>query len=294
MHTIDNTEINSNMTSTLTETASQLILCPICCEEKNDVTPIPHWNPNGQPLGDIGDHKMCGDCTRSYDRSECPFCRALTMKDDLLATIQHFIENIKSQSNHHDHNELADLFTQWQTLEMIYGTSNPRIIHQVASLVMQDASFSELIRIGVANRAGWLRDAAGIFFRFHSLGQEERTEMSDEDKDLLERCYDTIFFVIRRRTEQCGHFHGALYNQALAAYFCASGNGLNTSHTAQIVREVGDLIVEVYENTREEHPAMKWEVPERIWDVYMSGGTANVWGGEQNDPVFRSFYQRDE
>jgi len=268
---------------------SQTVQCPICYEFKTDVEPIPHWNPNGQPLGDIGGHKMCGDCRSSYDRSECPFCRALTIKDDLLATIQNFIENIESQSGHNDPNELADLFTQWQSIEMMYG-HNPRIIHNVASLVMRDKSFSKIIKVGVAHKAGWLRDAAGIFFRLRDLGREEKTELRVKDKELLERCYNTIIYVIRFRTDKSGHYHGALYNQALAAYFCASGNGLNTTHTARTVKEIGNLIVNEYEKLRDNYPQIKREIPERIWEVYMKGGTSNVWGGESNDPVYQCFY----
>merc|ERR1712228_536861 len=121
-------------------------------------------------------------------------------------------------------------------------------------------------------------------------GREEKTELRVNDKDSLERCYDTILHIIRFRTDKNGHFYGALYNQALAAYFCASGNGLNTTYTAQTVKEIGNVIVNVYEESRYNYPQLKREIPERIWEVYMKGGTSNVWGGEANDPVFQCFY----
>ena len=42
--------------------------CPICFELKEDVEVLPHFNP----IGDVSNHKMCGDCRAEYKVRRAP------------------------------------------------------------------------------------------------------------------------------------------------------------------------------------------------------------------------------
>ena len=58
--------------------------CPICFEEKDVITPIPHW----EAQGDIRRHTMCGDCAKQYTNNDCPLCRDISFKEKILACIR--------------------------------------------------------------------------------------------------------------------------------------------------------------------------------------------------------------
>lgn len=61
--------------------------CPICMEHKEDITPLPHWNPTGN----VSAHKMCGSCRDALRSNECPFCKETISKDAFLEFIQDFV-----------------------------------------------------------------------------------------------------------------------------------------------------------------------------------------------------------
>jgi len=258
--------------------------CPICYEERDDIEQIPHWNAKG----DISSHKMCRDCTRQYNKNDCPFCKEVCLKDNILNGIKGFIDEVKNRQLRSDHNELAALFEMWQIFEMEYA-NNPKIIHRVAKHVVQDSNFKELLQGGVDSKAGWIRDAAGTIFRLHSLSMEGSLDINDDEKLLLARSYETIMQVARRGNE-CGHFYGALYSQAMAPYVCALQSGQSTTHLETIIKEVGSTIVNLYKSERGIRSELKREIPERIIVEYMPIVTMSVWGGERKDPVWKAFF----
>jgi len=258
--------------------------CPICFEEKDDIEQIPHWNAKG----DISAHKMCGDCTRQYNKNDCPFCHDVCLKDNILNGIEGFINEVDNRQLRSEPNELAALFEMWQIFEMEYA-NNPKIIHRVANHVVQDSKFKELLQSGVDSKAGWMRDAAGTIFRLYSLSMEGSLDVNDDESQLLARSYETIMQVARRGNE-CGHFYGALYSQAMAPYVCALQSGQSTIQLEVIIKEVGSTIVDLYKKERGARSTLKREVPERIIMDYMSFVTMNVWGGEEKDPVWKAFF----
>ena len=131
-----------------------------CFEEKDDVKPIPHW----QSQGDVSGHKICGDCAKALKKNECPFCHEVSLKEELMVTIADFVKVVKTRASHSDPNQLAALLEQWQFFEMEYS-ANPTVIHRVAALVVEDKDFHPILVNGVAQKQGWMRDAAGIIVR---------------------------------------------------------------------------------------------------------------------------------
>jgi len=165
-----------------------------------------------------------------------------------------------------------------------------KIIHRVAKHLVQDSKFKELLQSGVNSKAGWMRDAAGTIFRLHSLSMEGLLDISDDEKQLLAASYGTIMCIARKGNE-CGHYYGALYSQAMAPYICALQSGQSTMQLEAIVKEVGCMIIRIYKRERSTNCTLKREIPERIITEYMSIVTMNVWGGKHNDPVWKEFFK---
>jgi len=263
--------------------------CPICFEEKEDIQQIPHWESHG----DVSEHKMCSDCTKAYNKNLCPFCQEVSLKEDILACIEDFVQQVKAKSSNGDPNELAALLERWQFFEMEYG-DNPRVIYRVAMLVLRDPEFMGMLRSGVQSKMPWMRDAAGIIFRLYSLSMEGKLVVTCDEQSLLNDCYRTIMdLAVASEIQTEGHFHGALYTQAMVPYICALQAGQSTQQLEMIVKEVGNLITSHYENNKHFQPDLRTTIPERIIEQYMSIVTANIWGGEENDPVWRTFYSNN-
>jgi len=261
------------------------LTCPICFEEKTDVKQIPHWNPKG----DISSHKMCGDCTRQYDKNDCPFCHDISLKDNILSSIQDFIGEVKNRKSRRDPNQLAALFEMWQFFEMEYA-NNPKVIQRVAKHVVQDSAFNELLQSGINMKSDWMRDAAGTIFRLYSLSMDGLLDINDNEKQILTSSYETIIYIARKGNADSGHYYGALYSQAMAPYICALQSGQSTRQLEVIIREVGNMIVHLYKRERNTNYALKREIPERIIAEYMPYVTENVWGGKSSDPVWNEFF----
>jgi len=269
----------------ITWSVSEKDTCPICYEEKDDVAQIPHW----EGKGDISGHKMCSDCTKQYTKNECPFCHDICLKDDILSVINEFIDEVRNSTGSSP-NALAALFEMWQIFEMEYAT-NPKIIHRVAKYVVQDSKFKELLQSGVEYNSGWMRDAAGTIFRLYCLSKEGSLDINSNEKQLLTSSYETIMHIARRGNE-CGHYYGALYSQAMAPYICALQSGQSTVELEAIIKEVGYMIIQLHKKEKHVNYALTREVPERIIAEYMPIVTRNVWGGEYNDPVWMEFYSK--
>merc|ERR1719453_1475229 len=91
--------------------ATTMQVCPICYEEKDDVAVLDHW----QPSGDISQHKMCGTCRASVVRNECPFCKEIVVKEDMLSFIRNFVQSVSSQAKTRGHvaHDCAAIFEMW-------------------------------------------------------------------------------------------------------------------------------------------------------------------------------------
>ena len=105
------------------------------------------------------------------------------------------IIELKRKSSRGDPNELATLMEMWYFFEMEHG-DNPIVIYRVAMLVMQDPEFKHLLENGVRMKATWMRDAAGIIFRFHSLTVEGNLKVTPNEKALLAECYRTELSIL--------------------------------------------------------------------------------------------------
>jgi hypothetical protein len=109
---------------------------------------------------------------------------------------------------------------------------------------------------------------------------------------LLAECYRTITTIVKAPDIQgSGHYYGAIYSQAMVPYICALQSGQSTRQLELIVKEIGNLIVSQYRKNRRLHPHLRQQIPERIVAEYMAIVSANVWGGERKDPVWRAFYK---
>mmetsp|Transcript_1193 Transcript_1193/g.1428 ORF Transcript_1193/g.1428 Transcript_1193/m.1428 type:complete len:289 (+) Transcript_1193:35-901(+) len=273
-------------TAKMPKNEKKISKCPICLEEKNDIICIPHWEAHG----DISEHKMCGDCTRLYTKNECPFCREVIVKDELLALIRDLVSDIKTRSNQDSHpDHLASFLERWELLEMEYE-SNPRVLCRIAKIVVQDDELKTHLRHGIEMKSGWLRDAAGIFFRLHSMSAAGSLNISDDEKSLLKEAYETIITKIVPNMEVSGHHYGALYSQAAVPCISAMRSGVGKAEMNEIVKSVGNLIIKLYEKHRRFHLDLGIAIPERMIESYVKVLTEEVWGGEINDPIFLAFY----
>lgn len=265
--------------------------CPICHNERDDIKQIPHW----QPTGDVSSHRICTACEQWWigNTNECPFCREVVFKQQLIDMMRNLIVNVRQQSSEvATFDNRAAVFEEWQMFEMQYNRSNPRVIYRVASIMVKDEEFQGLLEKALSHRSSWMRDAAGIFFRFHSLSLDGHLDVTDAEKLLLQRCYNNIIMNSLSEVRGEGHHYGALYSQAMAACACSVNCvAENTNNMKIIVREVGNLIVAMYNENKTDHPSLTTMIPDRIVPEYMNIVTDNnVWDSPTNDPVRNAFF----
>jgi len=103
-----------------------------------------------------------------YKKDVCPFCKELLFNDDVPAFVAEFVRMVAANVHTGDPNLMAMAIERWQLYEMQHEET-PRVLHQVCRLVLEDASFAELLDDGVANTRVWLRNTAGIIFRFQAM-----------------------------------------------------------------------------------------------------------------------------
>lgn len=259
-------------------------VCPICYEEKDDLEQIPHW----EAKGDVSGHKMCSDCTKQYRKDHCPFCNEVTLKDEMLNKIKNLILDVQEKSVEGDPNSLAAILESWQFFELEYE-SNPRVIHRVCTMIMKDDDFKNLLQDGITLKLPWMRDGAGLFFRLYGLSLDGHLEISDSEKALLKDCYETILASLRTVKSQ-GHYYGALYTQVMVPFVCAYRSGQESDNLKNIVKTVGNAVVDLYLEQIVFYPDLKWQIPQRIENLYMNIVTTNVWGGTSEDPIWKAFY----
>ena len=258
------------------------LTCPICMEVRDDILPIPHWSS----IGDVSGHRMCRQCTASYGKNECPFCHEVSVAEGVLKLVREMINKINKTTGTSDPHALAALWEHWQFFEMEYS-GRQGVVERVGKMVVEDKVFNQTLRKGVRQRAAWMRDAAGVIFRLHSLASCGGLSIRTGDRELLDKCRGSILETLE--TMECnGHHLGAAYSQALAPWLSASqGGGRGEVPMMLTVKDVGKAIVKNW--VRHGRPGnARREVRERVIMQYMQEARVRVWGGE--DEVWEAFY----
>ncbi|KAJ1624858.1 hypothetical protein T492DRAFT_881139 [Pavlovales sp. CCMP2436] len=264
-------------------------LCPICCETRADVEQLPHW----EARGDVSAHRMCAVCRASYTANTCPFCKEVLAKEELLAHISNFIDVVSSRARiaDPDPNELAALLERWQTFEMELD-AQPFVLRRVTQLIVEDTAFSSRLAQGVQLRASWLRDTAGVLFRFHALAADGELRLrAPGSAALLAEAVETLLEPFERDppAPMHGHYYGALYSQALVPWLCAWRSGTSTRTAAALVMRVGHAIVRA-QHTYGSRRELRGYVRARMHLEYVQLAHEPVWGGKERDIVWQTFW----
>ncbi|GMH63657.1 hypothetical protein TL16_g03771 [Triparma laevis f. inornata] len=222
--------------------------CPICMEITTTTILIPHW----QSKGDISGHKMCADCSKNYNKNECPFCHEVSIKEEIMVLIRNFIQAMKSSSG--DPQRAAALAERWQ------------------------------------EKNAWIRDANGLIFRWRSLCKDGKINVGEDTKKDLESGYKLSLSLLKN-TGANGHHMGAFYSQALAVWLAAFQGQDDGDTLRNMVKHAGGVVIEMYKKGKRENGKLKKEVRERIVGEYSGIFSAMVWGGEEVDPVWKAFYR---
>ena len=156
-------------------------------------------------------------------------------------------------------------------------------------MVIEDVAFKRNLKAAVRTSAPWMRDAAGVLFRLHSLALSGgMADLKTSDVDLLVACKAKILKIVGGM-ECSGHHLGAVYSQALAPWLCVSqGGGRGEEEMRDTVKDVGKAIVKNWKKHGKPSNT-KREVRERIIRQYMEQARRRVWGGE--DLVWNAFYK---
>jgi len=256
--------------------------CPICMEEKHDIELIPHWHA----IGDVSSHKMCGSCRKQYNKNECPFCHEVSIKEEIVVLIDDFITAVGQGTG--DPQKSAALVERWQFFEMEFST-NLKVVYRVCKLVLQDKKFAELLAKGVAERQGWIRDGCGLIYRWRALAKDGKLDITSEQQALLEKAYKLSLSMIRSMGAH-GHHLGAYYSQCIAVWLSAFQGDDDGETLRKMVKDAGKLVVDTYK--RHKTSELRREVTERVVRDYARAFSINVYGREELDPVFTTFYKR--
>ena len=95
--------------------------------------------------------------------------------------------------------------------------------------------------------SGWLRDVAGIFFRLRSLSAAGSLNISEGKKNLQDVAYETTIAKIMPNMGVSYHHDGELYSQAAVPCINAMRSGVGKAEMNEIVKSVGNLIIQLYE-----------------------------------------------
>lgn len=291
----DNSNSSSDTMGVAFDSAATLQTCPICCEEKDDVMVLDHW----QPSGDISEHKMCGACRSSVVRNECPFCKEIVVKEDMLNFIRIFVKSVSSQARTTGHaaHECSALLEMWQFFEMEYE-GQPGVIQRVAKMIVEDDSFSRLLEQAATSRQSWVHEAAGIFFRFYGMYADGELKADEAHGRLLEQTVEQILRPLEQTPPQASFLPrtgtplGALVTQALVAWLCAWRANVATRTLRNIVRRAGLAAVHCYE-AHNRNPTLKKGARERIHLEYLTLSHVPIWGSEDEDVVWKAFFGQE-
>ena len=269
-------------------------VCPICAEPRDDVAVLPHW----QAHGDVSEHKMCGACLRAWGKNECPFCKEVLQKEELLRFISSFAQCVRSSSAAPDPNVSAALLEQVQLFEMEHEAS-PRTVARVFKLLAEDATFARTLDRAIGARAEWLKDMAGVVLRLHAMACDgELPQLGAKHTARLAAAVECIFRPFEGKVGAGtalghgggnGHYYGALYMQCAVPFLCAWRAGTKTDTLRALTLRAGKAIDRCFE--AEGQPAeVRAKVAERAHREYVVLVSAPVWGAQDNDPILKTFF----
>ena len=269
-------------------------VCPICAEPRDDVAVLPHW----QAHGDVSEHKMCGACLRAWGKNECPFCKEVLQKEELLRFISSFAQCVRSSSAAPDPNVSAALLEQVQLFEMEHEAS-PRTVARVYKTLAEDATFARTLDRAIGARAEWLKDMAGVVLRLHAMACDgELPQLGAKHTARLAAAVECIFRPFEGKVGAGtalghgggnGHYYGALYMQCAVPFLCAWRAGTKTDTLSALTLRAGKAIVRCFE--AEGQPAeVRAKVAERAHREYVVLVSAPVWGAQDKDPILKTFF----
>merc|ERR1711972_163190 len=169
--------------------------------------------------------------------------------------------------------------------------AQPVVVRRVAKLIVQDQEFASRLQQGVHHKSSWLRDAAAIIFRFHSMCQDGELQLAPVQQQTLETAVEAILSPFERKSPVVldPHYYGALYTQALVPWLCAWRSGTSTATLAALVRRTGVAIVHCYEALGKKADFRR-RAPERMHLEYVHIAQEAVWRSARHDVVWNSFY----
>eukprot|EP00961_Rhodomonas_salina_P015629 209550-Rhodomonas_salina.1 len=105
--------------------------------------------------------------------------------------------------------------------------AQPRAVARVAKLVLEDPRFLARLTAAVSTKADWVRDMAGIIFRFHGLHVQGRLRTRAEVGGVLGKAVEVVLkpWEAATPTSLHGHYFGALYMQAVVPWLMAFNAG---------------------------------------------------------------------
>jgi len=273
-------------------------VCAICCERKDDIEPLPHWGGDGA-VGDVSRNAMCGACRAAWGRQTCPFCRDVLKADEVLGFIHAFVASVKGGAR--DPNRQAALLEQLQLFEMEHE-AQPQVVARVFTLIAQDGDFGRALEVGLATGHDWLRDMAGVMLRLHGLAAEgELRGLESRHAKRLASAVDAIFAPFEREGADSpaldGHYIGALYMQAVVPWLCAWRGGGKTDVLASCVRRAGHAVVKWLDAQSggghrggARRAELRLRIRERLHQEYAQLACTPVWGGQDDDPVWKAMF----
>jgi hypothetical protein len=107
---------------------------------------------------------------------------------------------------------MAAVLERWQMLEMEVD-GNYTVICRLARLTIIDEAFSALIREAVTAKKDWLRDIAGVLFRFWGLIEEGSITLDEAQSRPILEAVAVILTPLEKKkpAKLCGHYYGMLY-----------------------------------------------------------------------------------
>lgn len=267
--------------------AAGLVECPICYVLSDDVDVLDHWNVEG----DVSSHRMCGTC-RAFCK-QCPFCRAVIIKDSILEFISSIVAMVSLQALSADTNETrderAEVWHVWEFFELEHE-GQPAVVRSVAKMILEDEGFAGAFRAGVEQGQDWLRDMAGIIFRFSGMSIDgELPGLAQGQHDLLAEAVESILQPFEWRDPYLnGTFYGALYMQAILPWACAVRAGVAKDALGNIVKRAGHAMVDCYK-AGGRAPFFRRNVMENMHPEYVELTHITIWGSQEEDIVWQAF-----
>lgn len=223
------------------------------------------------------------------------------IKDELVCFLQDFVSafdcsasaNAQTASSMNDlRDERAEFLQRWEVFELQYE-GNPRVVRSVAKLLLEDASFSQLLELALTEKKDWLFESAGIIFRLHGMSKDgELPEVDEHHHLVLAKAVQQILKPFEEmRPDLNGTFYGALYMQAVVPFLSAQrASGAPSPTLKYTVERVASAMVARYRvsawKTRFKAGALENMHEQLLQQIQIS-----VWGSQKEDPVWNLFYE---